>query len=423
MLDAVASLAAALSTSHATASGQLAKVAHLVRVSPLRTTTSVTITTLGGKVVFDWSGAVRRVPASNEKLLTAVGALDILHPAGVRTTTVRSVVAPTAEGVVNGSVYLVGDGDPTLTTTRLKALAASIAAAGVKRIVGDVVGDGSRFDRVRAAPGWKAGFSPDECAPLSALAIDRDFRTHAVWNPELDAATRLKAALVKDGVKVDGSVTLGPAPPAATPLVSLASPTVARLLRALGKDSDNFTAEMLAKDVATASGAGTTARGMARIVAAIARRGISASGVVAADGSGLSSRDRVTTRFLAKLLGKALADARIGPSLDAALSIAGVDGTLVDRMRTGPAHRRARAKTGTLDGSSALTGHVGGYVFSIITNSRLVDQQRAHDLQDAIVQLLAAVPISASRPTSSSTATPSLVAFSSFEPAASPASR
>ncbi len=369
----------------------IATLSHIVKASPLASSTSITIVRDDGSLVFDVGGARPRVPASNEKLLTAVGALDVLGATSVLTTTVRSVSPPTAEGVVDGSVYLVGAGDPTLSSAGLTDLATRIAASGVTRITGDVVGDGTRFDAVRGVAGWKRGFSPEECAPLSALAIDRDERGKGFINqPELAAALRLSVALVTAGVEVDGSATVGPVPKGATALKSLASPTVAALLLALGKDSDNFTAEMLAKDVAAASGAGTTARGAARILAALRRRGLSLTGVVAADGSGLSSRDRVTTRFLVALLRAALADPKIGRSLDASLSVGGVDGTLKARFRSGPARGHVRGKTGTLDDVSALTGHVGHYLFSIITNRRSVDVARAHALQDAIVQALAA---------------------------------
>jgi D-alanyl-D-alanine carboxypeptidase/D-alanyl-D-alanine-endopeptidase (penicillin-binding protein 4) len=81
-------------------------------------------------------------------------------------------------------------------------------------------------------------------------------------------------------------------------------------------------------------------------------------------------------------------------SLYAALPIAGVNGTLFDRMRSGPAHHRCRAKTGTLNGVSALSGYCrshGGHLiaFSILMNG-VSDIYRAHYLQDKMAQAMAA---------------------------------
>jgi serine-type D-Ala-D-Ala carboxypeptidase/endopeptidase (penicillin-binding protein 4) len=71
-----------------------------------------------------------------------------------------------------------------------------------------------------------------------------------------------------------------------------------------------------------------------------------------------------------------------------------VTGTLEKRMLSGPAHRNALAKTGTLDGASALSGYVtarNGHrlAFSILMNERHINVTAAHGLQDRIVQLLA----------------------------------
>jgi D-alanyl-D-alanine carboxypeptidase len=58
-------------------------------------------------------------------------------------------------------------------------------------------------------------------------------------------------------------------------------------------------------------------------------------------------------------------------------------------MTTGPAHNVVRAKTGTLNIRSALSGYAGPYAFSVIVNGRAVNQTAAHALQDRIAQYLA----------------------------------
>jgi D-alanyl-D-alanine carboxypeptidase/D-alanyl-D-alanine-endopeptidase (penicillin-binding protein 4) len=75
------------------------------------------------------------------------------------------------------------------------------------------------------------------------------------------------------------------------------------------------------------------------------------------DASGLSPQDRVSPAALTALLATAVKDPRFGPVLSG-LPVGGFDGTLADRFRSGPGGGVVRAKTGTLDGVSALAGLV-----------------------------------------------------------------
>jgi D-alanyl-D-alanine carboxypeptidase/D-alanyl-D-alanine-endopeptidase (penicillin-binding protein 4) len=164
-----------------------------------------------------------------------------------------------------------------------------------------------------------------------------------------------------------------------------------RLIRLTNKPSDNFFAEMLLKDLSLqATGKGTTKRG-ARIVARFAR-GLG-SRVRIVDGSGLSSSDRASPYRVGRLLRSMLKGENFDPFY-ASLSRAGSDGTLVHRMRRGPAHGRCRGKTGTLTGVSALSGYCRArsgdlYVFSVLMNG--VSVSAAHGLQDRIAQAIAGV--------------------------------
>src|SRR5205823_1281449 len=109
------------------------------------------------------------------------------------------------------------------------------------------------------------------------------------------------------------------------------------------------------------------------------------------DGSGLSPRDRLSARQLLAVLRRAAVRGYARPFRNS-LPLAGVSGTLRNRMTSGPAYRNARAKTGTLDDASTLSGYVrtaNGHriVFSILINHRRLDITAAHALQDRIVQL------------------------------------
>jgi D-alanyl-D-alanine carboxypeptidase/D-alanyl-D-alanine-endopeptidase (penicillin-binding protein 4) len=109
------------------------------------------------------------------------------------------------------------------------------------------------------------------------------------------------------------------------------------------------------------------------------------------DGSGLSRSDRAAPREVAHLL-DALRDKPGFPMLYKSLPIAGRDGTLATRMRSGPAHGHCRAKTGTLTGVSALSGYCVTrshrmLVFSVLMNNANV--YTARSIQDRVAQALA----------------------------------
>jgi len=160
----------------------------------------------------------------------------------------------------------------------------------------------------------------------------------------------------------------------------------------MGRVSDNFTAELLLKQLGTSDDAvGTSARGAAVVRTALAEAGVPLAGLRVVDGSGLSSLDRLTARSLAALLRAAWANPEVRPYLIAALPVAGVSGTLHDRMRRPPARGNVQAKTGTTSLASALSGYVKRrYVFSVLQNGRPISTFWARKAQDRFATALAA---------------------------------
>jgi PBP4 family serine-type D-alanyl-D-alanine carboxypeptidase len=156
-------------------------------------------------------------------------------------------------------------------------------------------------------------------------------------------------------------------------------------------ESDNFTAEMLLKELgAMQMGHGTSAAGAAVVTRELADAGIPTAGVRIVDGSGLSALDRLTANALTALLRAAWLDPELRPVLRAALPVAGVNGTLEDRMRSGPAHGTVLAKTGTTSEASALSGFARDhYAFSILQNGSPVSYWWARVAQDRFAQVLA----------------------------------
>jgi D-alanyl-D-alanine carboxypeptidase/D-alanyl-D-alanine-endopeptidase (penicillin-binding protein 4) len=112
------------------------------------------------------------------------------------------------------------------------------------------------------------------------------------------------------------------------------------------------------------------------------------------DGSGLSRANFRSARELRRILQAAAATDR-WPALDAALPVAGETGTLARRFRGTPAAGNVHAKTGSIIGGRALTGHLrtaGGRraYFSIVVNGEASGDALA--AMDALVVTLAADP-------------------------------
>jgi D-alanyl-D-alanine carboxypeptidase/D-alanyl-D-alanine-endopeptidase (penicillin-binding protein 4) len=369
---------------------QLARALAEPGVDPARTA-AVAFDLEQGRMVFSRSAGRPVRPASTEKLTVALAALDELGPEfRIRTTVL-------GEGEQDGTVWrgdlvLAGQGDPSLHQDDLARLAGRVRELGIRRVSGRIVGDESYFDARRTAPGWKPSFLIDECPPLSALIVDRavlDGRT--VDEPAAAAAILFRRALVAAGVRVSGKATAGVADEAAVELAHVVSPPIARLVRWMNTESDNFVAEMLLKTLgARELSSGTTAAGARVVRRELAERGVPLDGVRIVDGSGLSRHDRLTARALAGILLSARSDERVSAPFVASLAVAGVTGTLEDRMETGAARGRVRAKTGTTDAVSALAGYAGsGYVFVVVMNGSPVLVDPARRAQDRFAQALA----------------------------------
>ena len=368
----------------------------LVQQSSVGDATSVVVRDGDGAVLAAVRPNAPRLPASNQKLITIATALDVLGPQARLATTLVAATEPVG-GVVTGDVWLVGGGDPTFSTSAFAdaywgiyaptadRLAADLAAAGVTRITGRVNADASRFDDVPGAPGWKPEFIPAQSPPISALTIDR-----AATAPSLRAARAVRRALVRAGIQV-GPARIAPAP-AADPveLARVESAPVGILAELAGRDSDNFVAEMLLKAAAVeATGRGTTAAGVETERGVLAELGVPDRGLALVDGSGLSYDNRATAAALSLLLARIDDDPALGPAMRTSLATAGVNGTLASRMQSGPAAGLVRAKTGSLNDASSLSGYAGECAFSVLVQRTWVDQAAAHALQDRIAQLLA----------------------------------
>ncbi len=387
VLAAIAATAAGSSTG--TLDHRLAGALDVPGVST-RASTAMAVELPSGRVVFARNPDLSIEPASNEKLPVTYAALVELGPF------YRFPTEVLGEGRRVGSTWrgrlvLKGFGDPSLTSAELRRLAGILWRQGIRHVTGGVVGDATWFDTETTAPGWLPSFAGSESPPLSALVVDRAARRNRlVADPALAAAAAFDRFLHAHGITARGAST-GRAHGGAVTLATIYSDPLSEVIQFMDHESDNFTAEMVLKAIgAKAIGQGSTAAGAAVTRRDLRTAGIPLAGVRIVDGSGLSRLDRATARELASLLILIWTDPAIQPIVSAALPVAGESGTLAHRLAIGPARGLVRAKTGTTDVSSALSGYVGDrFAFVAIENGHPVDVWAARQAQDAFAGALA----------------------------------
>ncbi len=349
------------------------------------------------RVLFARKAGRPRILASNSKLFTTSTALGRFEPEDRLHTTAWSI-DDVSDGVSQG-LYLRGQGDPTLSGSGLAKLADRVRAAGVRAVQGPLLYDDFFLDQVTGIP--EHGISAERIGTLSALTIDGG----SPGDPAKTAAQRFRDALRKDGISVGNSVTPGVVPSSAVQVGDYGSPTMADLIQDTNVPSNNFYAEMLLKDIGGQfGGSGSTAAGISVVRKFAAEQGARFNGE---NGSGLTRRNKASPKSVVKLLDSMIGvdentpvdsqadQRRQRDAWENSLAVAGRSGTLAHRMRGTAARGRCHAKTGTLNGVSALSGYCfqgpedadHAVVFSLLMNR--VDVNRAHVIQDRMTALMA----------------------------------
>lgn len=364
------------------------------------------------------------IPASNQKVLTTWVAVELLGPDFRYETTVVSPVAPTAEGVVEANLYLVGSGDPFLSTaewwtqyednngrhhTRLEDLADQVVAAGITSVTGQVVGDESLFDTARLGPWADRLIAAKQSGPLSALTVNEGFVDWpAIYpnssrlrqetdNPPLHAASVFAQLLQERGVTIGGGLSAGTAPETASPVASILSPPLSDIITHINSYSSNMGAELLLKRIGlTRAGSGSTAAGAQVMLDVLNEREIPTEGLVIDDGSGLAESDRLTCQALSAILTSAGPDSVLARSM----AIGAERGSLLNRFVDTPAAGAVFAKTGTLNDATALSGYIQSQresdvqiSFTYLANAEfIITDEAVRALQDEFVVALTSFP-------------------------------
>ena len=450
-----------------------------------------------GRVLFEENANKLLRPASNMKLYTVATALDRLSPDYRFVTSVYAATRPDASGVVRGNLTIYGRGDPSIAARFnngdymkvIDDLATRIAAAGVKRVEGDLVGDETYFVGPKYGSGWTwedlTWYYGAEVTPLtvndnaldlfvkpgpavgqpalittgppdpllkivnkvvtSAKGVPRELSIHrgladhtitvtgsmpiddrgysggiGISHPALLFVYLLRSSLAQKGVVITGkSLTTGEIsqPPlidispvvgtngASLPLNEIAkleSPPFSLIAAQTLKPSQNLYTELILRTLgkmtpapATMSSLNQTSEnlGVEAVKSFLKTVGIRPETLVLDDGSGLSRSDMVTAESTVQLL-TFMSKHRYATVFRDALPIAGVDGTLRNRMRGTAAANNLRAKTGSLSSAASLGGYVTTaagerLAFTIMVNNYPRDVEPRSLCIDPIAVLLA----------------------------------
>ncbi len=409
------------------------------------------------------------MPASNLKLFTTAGALEILGPDYKFSTNVY--ISGKIDGsILEGDLVVEGRGDPAISgrfynNDLLKVFnnwADSLLAFGIDEIDGNLIGDDNLFEDKGLGQGWawdnesfwfsaqsgalsfndncvdivvtvdkKKNLSKISIAPeskyivpinkvfvvpddsVSSIDVYRERGTNLVTvfgkirvsdsvktyvsvnNPTQYFMVVLKEVLGKRGIKITGfpldidDVTQSLNYGKMQKLFTNYSPELKEIIKVINKNSQNFFAEQLLKTIGLETrNFGTVGYGITALYDLFREIGINPEDMKIADGSGLSRLNLVTPKQVVDLLNYVYQSENFIPFFNS-LPIAGVDGTLGDRMKNSSLAGKVRAKTGYLESVRSLSGYAytgdnEPVSFSIIVNNFNVPVKLAENLQDLV---------------------------------------
>ncbi|MBO5881008.1 MAG: D-alanyl-D-alanine carboxypeptidase/D-alanyl-D-alanine-endopeptidase [Paraprevotella sp.] len=329
-------------------------------------------------LLFAHNARQRMRPASTEKILTAITALEELG-ADYKFFTKLYIDGEIRGGALHGDVYVKGGFDPTFGRTDLQGFVEALASRNIKSVKGALCADVSMKDTLKWGMGWCWDDDNPDLTPL--LLGGKDV-----------FLTRFEQALKKKGIHI-GVLKKAECPSDAVLLKSISTP-IDKVLGRMMKESDNLYAEAVFYALAAKDGKPYASRkeAMYSIEKMIGFLGFEPAKYRVADGSGLSLYNYLTPELETALLRYAFSRQEIFTSFYESLPIAGVDGTLKKRMIDTPAFNNVRAKTGTLTGVYSLAGYAtaanGHQLAFCIINHGVESASESRAFQDKVCVLL-----------------------------------
>lgn len=399
---------------------------------------SVALLDPSGKPVTGFNQYAPLMPASTIKVATGSALWNTFGPDYHFSTKLMARGDISPEGTLNGDLYLVGDGDPSLMselaiawkvrpprpTLSMGTIAEAARKLGIKSISGSVVGVDNIFHGDQAAKGWKDSYFAEQNAThIHALSVDRGRviipkeekgtkKTEvekAVYHPtqvgqsepdayqtitspdtRLDAAAALTQSLSARGITVAGVPGTGAAVPAdAKEIAKVQGPALRQMVDWIEQRSDNHMADMLIRRMDVENGGdGSFSSAASGVIDHMEKMGIDTAEMVMEDGSGLSRDDRVTAEQLAQIV---LHMAYTDPDWLGTLSVLGESGTTANRLKNTPAQGRWHGKTGSLDDVVSYVGAIKDRQNNVWTLAMMANGKSAHGFETTQDELLLAI--------------------------------
>jgi D-alanyl-D-alanine carboxypeptidase/D-alanyl-D-alanine-endopeptidase (penicillin-binding protein 4) len=398
------------------------------------------------------------LPASTMKLVTTYTGLAMLGPDYRWRTRAYADGTVDASGVLHGSLYIEGTGDPKLVPEELIDLVDRIRKAGITGIDGALVLDKQYFDpstrnlppfdddvdapynvgpdpllyafkslSFTLTPSKDGSVAIDVVPPLAQLKIDNELHARAGACTSTEAATpsitpesdgtvealfsgeyavrcgtrSVNLAVLdhttffaggflalwrQEGGTFNGATREGAVPAGARLVATHEGPVLGEIVRDINKFSNNVMARNLFLTIGAVAGKppATPEKSAQAITRFLRGQGIAMPEIALVNGSGLTREEHVSALSLADLLQTANASP-VAQVFVASLPVAGVDGTMRNRLRNDPVLGRAHIKTGTLRDVRAIAGYVAAadgesyVVVSIINDEHAPAARAAHD--------------------------------------------
>lgn len=293
-----------------------------------------------------------------------------------------------------GDIYLQGSFDPTLTMDDVRAISNAILTLNVDSIDGKIIVDDHIKAAIMQSKGWQWDKTPlsEEYSFTPLYFNEGKANGRHVRHPELYFASTVGKQLMADSIRFS---TSEPWDVSMTPvegnrhLFALVTPCE-RVLQRMIKRSNNTYAEAIMLNLCKDDKDWSYENCRNVVRSTVRKAGISQDYYHIVDGSGLSHDNRCTAKSEVDLLRYVYSKKKLFNNMYNLLPIAGVDGTIRNRMKKGAAYNNVRAKTGTINAVSTLSGYVTTadnhlLAFAILINGTY-DTGFSHSLQDRMCE-------------------------------------
>lgn len=357
-----------------------------------------------GKTLYSSRAYEGFTPASTVKLFTTAAALEYLKPDYSFQTRLDFDKAQIHKKVLKDDLILTFTGDPTFTSHDLNKMFERLKNSGVHKLSRIVV-DHSRFETPHYAPGWTIDdVQWSYGAPISAIIIDGNkSRKMAVKNPEQLANTRIREALSAAKINLQGGIQFSKRNidynHKNNKSIIHYSDDLDTIVKHTLVHSNNLAAESLLKTLGYYYyNKGNFQDGVLATHAILSPiTGIDFSKMRVHDGSGISHYNCLSPDHLCRLLFSMYHHTELNTLFMDSLPISGKTGTLKKRLQAQDHQGFLLAKTGTLNGKSALAGYLKYHpkkfstktlIMVIMINQSVAPQADIKKLEDNIVNLI-----------------------------------